>query len=305
MSNRRILTIALFLVTALLSLYLVPHELQHPRNTLTALEMIVFGVLVGSYGTMVGVGGGFLIVPALLLAFGLSAEQAAGTSITVVFLNAFSGTVSYARQKRIDYRAGSRFAIATIPGAIGGAFLTGFVGGRVFDIVFGSLLIALSLFLLWRPVVEEEYAESLIDEAEAERWLIQRTHVDKAGGVFEYAYDVRHGVAISAFVGVLSSMLGIGGGIIHVPALIHLLNFPAHLATATSQFILVVTALVGMITHLVLGNVLPGPAILMGVGAISGAQIGAALGRKLKGSLLIRLLSLALIVVALKLLLRF
>lgn len=304
MSKRTIITIAVLLAAALLALYLVPHELKHPRSTLTALEMIVFGLLVGGYGTMVGAGGGFLIVPALLLAFHTTAEQAAGTAITVVFLNAVSGTISYARLKRIDYKGGWRFALATIPGAVAGAFLTRIVSGRIFDIFFALLLVALSLFLLWRPIAEEEYAESLIEEAEAERWLIERSHTDVTGEVFEYSYDLRVGMAISAVVGVLSSTLGIGGGIIHVPALIHLLNFPAHLATATSHFILVITAGIGMISHLALGHVLPGPAVLMGIGVIAGAQLGAPLGRRLHGSLMIRLLSLALIVVAFRLLFR-
>jgi len=160
------------------------------------------------------------------------------------------------------------------------------------------------LFLMWRPVAETEFADSLIDEAEAERWLVQRKHIDAQGEVFHYRYDLRLGILLSALVGVLSSLLGIGGGIIHVPVLIHLLGFPAHLATATSHFILVITAAFGAGTHFSLGHVLIGPAVLMGVGVIAGAQIGAELGKKLKGSVLIRMLSVALLLVAARLLFR-
>lgn len=304
MHTRRLVTAAALVSAALLALFLVPHGLHTGHRFLTSIELLLFGLVVGGYGTMVGAGGGFLIVPALLLAFHTTPEQAAGTSITVVFLNAVSGTISYARQKRVDYRAGMWFALATIPGAIAGAFLSSKLSGRVFDVVFGILLALLAAFLMWRPVVEEEIAESLIDEAEADRWLIMHEQIDRQGEVYQYTYDVRRGIALSLFVGLLSSALGIGGGIIHVPLLIHFLGFPAHIATATSHFILVITAAFGAGTHFSLGHVLIGPAVLMGVGVIAGAQIGASLGKNLKGSLLVRLLSVALILVAARLLFR-
>lgn len=304
MSNRKFVTAAAFTSAALLVLILVPHGLHTSHPQLTGVELVAFGVLVGGYGTMVGAGGGVLIVPALLISFHTTPEQAVGTSITVVFLNAVSGTASYARQHRIDYKAGLAFALASVPGAILGAFLTSFLSGRGFDIGFAALLIALALFLMWRPVAETEYADSLIDAADADRWLVQRQHTDAYGATFHYQYDLRRGLAVSALVGVMSSVLGIGGGIIHVPVLIHLLGFPAHIATATSHFILVITAAVGAGTHLALGHVLMGPAILMGVGVIGGAQMGASIGKKLKGSLLIRMLAVALLLVAARLLFR-
>lgn len=302
MPNRRVALLALLPAAALLALYLVPHQLHHPRTMPEALEFLAFGLVVGAYGTMVGAGGGFLIVPALLLVYHATPEQAAGTSISVVFLNALSGTISYARQRRIDYKAGLWFAAATIPGAVVGALLTSHVGGRMFNIVMGTMLLLLSGYLLWRPTAEEESADAMLDEAEASRWLIVGERTDIHGETFSYSYDLRRGIALSIVVGLLSSLLGIGGGIIHVPALIHLLGFPAHMATATSHFILVITALVGTGTHLALGHVLFGPAILMGVGVIAGAQAGASLGRKIRGSLLVRLLSIALLAVALRLL---
>ncbi|MDP2726854.1 MAG: sulfite exporter TauE/SafE family protein, partial [Dehalococcoidia bacterium] len=75
----------------------------------------------------------------------------------------------------------------------------------------------------------------------------------------------------------------------------HLFFFPAHIATATSQFILAITTGVGAASHLALGHVLLGPALSMGVGVVVGAPLGAALSRRLRGTLIVRLLSLALI----------
>jgi len=269
-----------------------------------ALELLVFGIVVGAYGTMVGAGGGFLIVPALLLVYHARPEQAAGTSLVVVFLNAASGSVSYVRQRRVDYRAGVVFGLATLPGAVAGAFFSGLFTGRDFDIVFGSLLLATAGVLLWRPLAEEQFAASLADDAHTTWWRVQREMTDRSGETFKYDYNLWKGIALSFGTGFISSILGIGGGVIHVPGLIRLLAFPAHVATATSHFILAISSGAASATHLALGHVLVAPALFMGVGVVGGAQAGAQLARRLHGSLLVRLLSLALILVAGRLLLR-
>jgi uncharacterized membrane protein YfcA len=205
----------------------------------------------------------------------------------------------------VDYRAGLWFAAATIPGAIVGAWLTDLVSGQLFNTAFGMTLIVLALLLFWRPQAEQEIADAIIEEAEMSRWWsIVRKLTDAGGETFHYRYDLRIGVALSFVVGFFSSVLGIGGGIIHVPVLVHLLGFPTHLATATSHFILAISALVGAGSHLALGHVMLGPALLMGIGVIVGAQLGAPIGRRLRGSLIVRLLSVALIAVGVRLLLR-
>ncbi|MGH7513407.1 MAG: sulfite exporter TauE/SafE family protein [Gemmatimonadales bacterium] len=297
-------TTGLFIAALVLAVYLVPRTTRGPTSLLAACEFLLFGFVVGAYGTMVGAGGGFLIVPALLLVYHASSEQAAGTSLAVVFLNALSGSVSYARQGRVDYRSGMWFALATLPGAISGAYLARFCKGPAFESVFGVALLLIAVLLIWRPIAELEYADALVEEAELAWWHVEERLTDQSGELFRYRYNVVVGVVVSFLVGFLSSILGIGGGIIHVPVLIHLLGFPVHIATATSQFILAISAGVGAASHLALGQVLAGPAILMGAGVTAGAQIGARLARSLEGSLIIRLASGALILVGLRLLLR-
>jgi uncharacterized protein len=296
--------VALFLSAALLAVYFVPRELRPHVTGLEGLELLVFGIVVGAYGTMVGAGGGFLVVPALLLVYHARPEQAAGTSLVVVFLNAASGSASYVRQKRVDYRAGVIFGLATLPGAVAGAFLSRLFTGRAFDIVFGSLLLGIAGLLLWRPLAEEELAASLAERGDTPWWRVETHMTDRSGETFTYGYNLWKGIALSFGTGFVSSILGIGGGIIHVPGLIHLLLFPAHVATATSHFILAISSAVGAGTHLLLGDVLIAPALLMGVGVAGGAQAGALLARRLRGSMLVRMLSMALILVALRLLLR-
>jgi uncharacterized membrane protein YfcA len=176
--------------------------------------------------------------------------------------------------------------------------------GRLFHLVFGGLLVLIAAALMWRPTAEREYADALLEDADAARWDVTRTLVDAQGVTFRYRYNLALGVGLSLAVGFVSSTLGIGGGVIHVPALIHLLAFPAHIATATSHFILAISAGAGVAAHLALGHVLAGPAVLMGIGALGGAPIGATLARRLGDSMVVRLLSLALLAVAVRLLLR-
>jgi uncharacterized membrane protein YfcA len=185
-----------------------------------------------------------------------------------------------------------------------GATLSDKLSGPTFNAAFGVLLLLLSIILFWRPLAEEEIADALIEEAEASRWHIVQNITDSAGETFRYRYDLRIGVALSFVVGFFSSVLGIGGGVIHVPVLVHLLDFPTHLAIATSQFILAISALVGAASHMALGHVMFGPAVLMGVGVIAGAQIGAIIGRRLRGTIIVRMLSIALVAVAIRLILR-
>src|SRR4051812_11528094 len=116
---------------------------------LSGIGLVAFGLLVGTYGTMVGAGGGFLIVPVLLLVWHLPPALAAGTSLSVVFLNATAGSFSYARQGRIDYKSSILLALPTLPGSVAGAFVAERVSGRAFNIAFAVLLLAVSALLIW------------------------------------------------------------------------------------------------------------------------------------------------------------
>jgi hypothetical protein len=117
------------------------------------LWLVPLGFVVGAYGTLIGAGGGFVLMPVLLLVYpGQSPESLAAVSLAVVFFNAASGSVAYGRMRRIDYKSGLIFAAASIPGAVLGAMTTGLVPRRAFDAGLGGLMVLVSVFLLWRPV---------------------------------------------------------------------------------------------------------------------------------------------------------
>jgi uncharacterized membrane protein YfcA len=267
----------------------------------------VVGVGVGAYGTLVGAGGGFIIVPILLFAIpGITPSEAAGTSLGVVFFNALSGTASYIRQGRVDFRTGTIFAIATIPGAIIGAYLSGLFSNRLFYVVFGLFLIAIAIFLCIRPspgkaIALAEPEIGTVTNADLPLGWVARSITDREGEHFSYRFNMIGGIALSFVVGFLSSILGIGGGIIHVPAMIFLFNFPAHIATATSHYVLAISAFVGALSHLAAGDILWKPMIGMSIGVIPGAQFGARISRHVHGVWIVRGLALALAAVGVRL----
>jgi uncharacterized membrane protein YfcA len=255
-----------------------------------------FGVFVGAYGTLVGAGGGFLVVPALLLGLGVKPEIAAGTSLVVVLFNASSGTLAYARRRLVDWRTALLFAAATVPGALLGPALVPLIPERVFQGGFGLLLIAVAGFLMLRPLPAPRKEKTHSGGSR----LVRRSITEIDGTTHELAFNPVWGVALSFLVGFLSSILGIGGGVIHVPFLIYALGFPPHLAIATSQATLVVSAATGVVEHARLGHVLWGHALPLSLGAVIGAQLGAALSRRLKIPLVIRALALAIALVGLR-----
>ncbi len=262
--------------------------------------LLPLGILVGAFGTLIGAGGGFLLVPLLLLLYpNDSPETITSISLAVVFLNALSGSAAYARMKRIDYRSGLIFAAAAVPGAILGALVTSYLPRRVFDAIFGLVLVVIAGLLLANVSPDGR------GPVGAGPGHTQRTIVDADGDQYTYSYNLGLGVLLSVVVGFLSSLLGIGGGIIHVPGLVYLLNFPPHIATATSHFILAFLALAGTGVHVSTGAFVHGVrrTAWLGAGALVGAQAGARLSTRVHGKWIIRSLALGLAFVGIRILL--
>lgn len=262
--------------------------------------LLPLGFIVGAFGTLIGAGGGFILVPVLLLLYpDKSPETITCISLAVVFFNSLSGSVAYARMKRIDYKSGLLFAISTVPGSILGALTTSSIPRDVFNGIFGVLLIVASVFLLIKP------RDTRVNRQNMAGSLILRSITDHKGEQYTYSYNPVLGVITSIIVGFVSSLLGIGGGIIHVPVLVHALTFPVHIATATSHFVLVAMSLSGTVVHAASGLLSQGTReiIALSVGVVLGAQLGARFSSRLQGVLIIRSLACALSLVGIRILL--
>ncbi len=244
------------------------------------LAYILIGAAVAAFGTLIGAGGGIIFVPLFMFWFGWPPTLIIGTSLFIVFLNALSGTIAYMKQGRIRYDAAWLFAAATVPGAIGGALMSDYFTGSGFRLSFGILLTLIALLILWKNISRTEIIES-------ER--------------LDFDYPKTTGIVTSFIIGFLSSIFGIGGGVIHVPVMIYLLRFPTHIATATSHFVLSISAGVGVLTHALAGHILWQYGLLFGIGAVIGAQIGAWLAKRVQAKAILILLAIALLSLGLRL----
>lgn len=184
-----------------------------------------------------------------------------------------------------------------MPGAIIGAILVDHLNREIFQYVFGAILLIVSGYLLVRPTKR-------IVKNTVFKWKTVRKVTDRQNNVHTYSYYLPAGMAIAFLVGVISGLLGIGGGIIHVPAMTQILSFPTHIATATSHFVVAISTFAAIDTHLASGTFTSdiGRVAVLSAGAVIGAQFGARLSQRVTGVLIIRLLAIGLGLVALRLL---
>jgi len=232
---------------------------------------------------MVGLGGGFIIVPVLRIAFGLTPAAAAGTSLALVVANSASAATTYLLQRRVDVRLGLLLAAGGLPGSILGAIAVAHLAPRVFDWAFAALLIGIAADILFRR-----------------RKLIanQQTAAMPRGMAWPNAIVAGFGV------GLVSSLFGVGGGVVLVPILIYASTLPAHAISATSQFGILLTAPVGFLAHLAQRDIDWNLVLPLVAGGALGGPLGARLSLRLDSARLMVLVAAALIAAALALVLR-
>ena len=265
----------------------------------TAFDLlaVLFGVGIGALGTLVGVGGGFLIVPVIALVQpSWETRTVTAFSLAVVCANACSGTLAYLRQGRVDVRSAIPFAAAAIPGVFVGVLGADHLERGWFDPLFGVLLLLMAGWLALKPHSAPGGPPG----------RTRRELVDAQGLRYAWTFDMRLGLAGSVVVGVISALFGIGGGPIQVPFLVAVLDYPEHVATATSHAVLAVTSLVALVLHALQGDYAGdlGATLATALGAVLGAPIGARLSRHVSGATLMRILAAMLAFIAFRLLWR-
>ncbi len=266
---------------------------------LELLGLVGLGFVVGAYGTVIGAGGGFMLVPVLLFVYPeYGPQQVTAISLAVVCANATSGSIAYGRHKRIDYRTGALFAVSSIPGVISGAIVVHYVPERLFSGLFGLMLLVLA-------VVALRGRSPSVRPPQRGPGVLVRKLEDTEGRTYIYAYKIWQGVLLSVGVGFVSSLFGIGGGVIHVPAMIILLHIPVQFAVATSHFVLAFMSGGGSVVHLIDGS-LGGEQLVkagaLALGAVPGAQVGAWISHRIKGRYVLILLAVAIVVLGIRLL---
>lgn len=240
------------------------------------------GLTAGVVGTLIGAGGGFMLAPIFLFLFpDMEPVRLTALSLLAVSANSTSGSLGYAARKQVHWPSVLLFTVVAIPGVWLGLQLNRFVDRHSFESIFSIFLISLGSFIIWRSFRTKPAAQ-------AHFWNFK----NKIWGSF-----------VSFFVGVISSLLGLGGGIIHVPLLAEFMGYPVHLAAGTSHAILAVTSIFAVTEHFFKGDFvnLESWVPWLVAGLVVGAQAGAALSKKMKSKWIMRLLGVALFSVAVRL----
>jgi uncharacterized protein len=266
---------------------------------MTWIILVLVGILASSLGSLIGLGGGIIVVPALLY-FGtlswfgpISPQVAVGTSLFTMIFTGLSSTLAYMKHKTVDYKSGLIFIIGSGPGSILGAWVTEKLNLHSFSIFFGLFIIMVSVVLLLKDKLKPiPYRK--------DRGII-RNFTDNTGKTFEYGFNPFVGIIIAFFVGFLSGIFGVGGGSLMVPTMILFFFFPPHVAVATSMFMILPTAILSSIEHVTLGNVNWFYALALVPGAWIGARVGVFLNSKLQSNTIVLILRTILVIVGIQL----
>jgi uncharacterized membrane protein YfcA len=268
-------------------------------NIIEAFLVFVLGFAIGVPSSMVGLGGGIMIVPALIILFQVPAQNAIAISLVAILGTTVSSTIGYIRHKQVDYKLGLLYDILDVPGIVLGAYITTFLPENILVGICGAFILFITIILI-RSKRKPESPISIPGESGTREWI--RNGIDHKGRAITYALSNPLLSLTSSFVGgIITGLAGLGGGITDVSTMI-LLGIPTHIAVASSEFAMAITNGVGVVTHGLLNNLLFEYAIPITIGTVIGAQFGCALAKRVEGKKIRKILSVIAILSALRLL---
>jgi uncharacterized protein len=239
------------------------------RHVVTVL-LVVLGFFAGLLGAITGIGGGVVLAPILALHFGIPIREAIGTSLVAVITTSAASSSVHLQRHTTDIRLGMTLELATALGAAVTAYLVGYFNRSLLEGVFAAFLLYSSITILWRGGRVKTGDES---SSQSSSGLALNN-----GDVVIPPYEPKRyplGMAASLVAGALSGLLGIGGGPIKVPVMYIFMGVPLMVATATSNFMVGVTAAASAIVYYRRGDILVEVAAPLAVGVFLGSLLGA------------------------------
>jgi len=284
---------------------------------------ILIGIIaigIGFLASLFGIGGGFLLYPTMIFIAGMDVHSTVGTIPFVIVFMAFSSTLAYAKQKRIDYKITLLLVGASILGAVIGAFISIQTPSQILVILFGivELILAIILGVTKNPeqiytdkkilknsiiieeIIDHKKDNKVLDKKKKKWYLIYKHKIDASGIEFNYKANIILSLPISFLAGFLSSLLGIGGGSLYIQIFVFLCGMSIHMAIACSIFSIFISTISSAITFAYLGeiNYIVGFAIIIGM--MIGAQLGSLTGKKIKSHYLRKLAAIMIIIIAIQ-----
>jgi hypothetical protein len=240
--------------------------------------LVILGFFAGLLGALTGIGGGILLTPILALHFGIPIRQAIGTSLVAVITTSAASSSVHLQRHTTDIRLGMTLELATALGAAVMAYLVGYFNRSLLEGLFAAFLLYSAITLLAKGgkiagkngAMPSTNGDGVIPPYEPQRYPL--------------------GLSASLVAGALSGLLGIGGGPLKVPVMYIFMNVPLIVATATSNFMIGVTAAASAIVYYRRGDILVEVAAPLAVGVFLGSLLGARLAPRIHTRIVIYLL---------------
>ncbi|MGP1512706.1 MAG: sulfite exporter TauE/SafE family protein [Gemella haemolysans] len=250
------------------------------------IQFMLIAVLAGFLGSLVGLGGGIIITPALTILFGIDIKYAIGASIVAVIATSSGSAIAFVKDHVSNMRVGMLLEVFTTAGGVVGALMAGIFSSKLLYIFFSLILLNSFYGMLKKTglitkVKKEE--EKVVNDKYADRYKLNSTYYDKATGK-TVAYNVTNvpqGSLVMFGAGFASGLLGIGSGAFKVVALDSYMKLPIKVSTATSNFMMGVTATASALIYFFNGTINPAIAAPIAIGTLIGSRTGAKVMQRL------------------------
>jgi uncharacterized membrane protein YfcA len=244
-----------------------------------AFEAVLFcvSILAGTLGALLGLGGGFILTPFLTLTLGIHIKYAIGASLISVIATSSGAAANYVKDRITNVRLALFLEIGTTLGAISGALIAGWISPSWLYLLFAGLLVFSAVTTLRRKEAHQS-AEGIPADPWSDRLGLHSSYPDRTAGMVAYRVTrAKLGLFLMYLAGCVSALLGVGSGMLKVPAMDAAMRVPIKVSSATSNFMIGVTAATSAGIYFVQGNVLPGLAGPVALGVLVGSQIGSRL----------------------------
>jgi len=271
---------------------------------LFTLLIFLAAIAAGMVGSLVGLGGGILIVPLLTIGFGIDIRLAIGASIISTIATSSGAAAAYVKDHLTNIRVAMVLELATTFGAVTGAVIAGYLDPKVLYFLFGGILLFSAVPMIKK--LGEDIPKGVVNDAIADRLRLNSYYPDRnLGG--DVAYNVTRvpaGFGMMYIAGITSGLLGIGSGALKVLAMDSIMRLPIKVSSATSNFMIGVTAAASSGIYFWQGDILPEIAAPVAIGVLAGATLGAKLLVRFRSATIRKVFFVVLVIVSVEMLLK-
>lgn len=266
-----------------------------------SILLIISSVFAGFLGSLLGLGGGIIVVPVLTLALGIDIRYAIAASLIAIVATSSGAAASFLKDHLTNLRLAVLLEVGTVCGAIVGFLIARSINSQYLFILFGVFLLFSALMMLRKK--EDHRAET--DHPWSKTLKLAGKYTEKNGEIIHYKIaNVPVGFFLMFIAGILSAVLGIGSGIFKVMAMDGVMKIPMKVSSATSNFMIGVTATASAGAYFLRGDIRPEIACPVSVGIIAGSWIGARLMPKMPAATIRKIFVIVLTIVSVQMLMK-